>query len=545
MMKLTIFAISLMACTQLSAADLTLKIKHRYLNFPISHRMDRKKMVMKVKNKEYCRFVIRLAEDNPDYWVFQDVSDLMGKSITFSYEGSDKALAQIRQEDAPHDAAEIYHEAERPQYHFTTKRGWINDPNGLVYADGKYHLYYQHNPYERDWENMHWGHAVSTDLLHWDEKPDALHPDSIGTIFSGSAVVDVANTSGFAKKKGQQPIVALYTADHPKYQRQCVAYSLDGGTTFTKYAGNPVIDSHAKWQSHDTRDPFVFWYQPKQRWVIVLNERDGHSIYNSTDLKHWEYKSHVTGFWECPGLFELPVEENPSERLWVMWGASGTYMVGHFDGETFTPVTPKQSNQNGSAYAAQVFNCLPTADSRVIKMVWGRLTFDGAPFNGFMLLPQRQTLHKTALGYQLYSYPVKETERLFTKVAEADNMSVDKANELMAPFKDNDMLHIRATLHFTYATDGGLSYRGQRLVNYDLNGNRLNGDFYAKATPTSTDLDIDVYIDRSVVEVYADNGAFSYSIKRNVNSKNPEGYRFWGNQIQVKHLEVSRAQSIW
>ena len=178
-------------------------------------------------------------------------------------------------------------------------------------------------------------------------------------------------------------------------------------------------------------------------------------------------------------------------------------------------------------------------------MVWGRLTFDGAPFNGFMLLPQRQTLHKTALGYQLYSYPVKETERLFTKVAEADNMSADKANELMAPFKDNDMLHIRATLHFTYATDGGLSYRGQRLVNYDLNGNRLNGDFYAKATPTSTDLDIDVYIDRSVVEVYADNGAFSYSIKRDVNSKNPEGYRFWGNQIEVKHLEVSRAQSIW
>lgn len=527
------------------AADVKLKINKKYINFPVSHKMERKAMTLSVKGQDPCRFVIRLAEGEPDYWVFRDVSALKGKTVTLSYEGSEAAMAKIYQDDRIADEDEIYKEKYRPQYHFTTRRGWINDPNGLVFYNGSYHMFYQHNPMERDWENMHWGHTVSTDLVHWQEQPLALHPDTIGTMFSGSAVIDYNNTAGYNGRNGKPAMVVFYTADRPEYERQCMAYSLDEGRTFTKYEGNPVVDSHEKWQTHDTRDPKVFWYAPGKHWVMVLNERDGHSIYNSTDLKHWTFQSHTTGFWECPELFELPVDGNNNNKKWVMWGASGTYMIGSFDGKAFTPDGPKLCNLNGSAYAAQVFNNIPEADGRVIKMAWGRISFDDMPFNGCMLLPQEQLLRTTNSGVRLVSRPVKEVEQLFDKVYSGENLTAIQANDIMKRFDGNDVLRIHATLHLTYSTDAGFSYRGQRLVSYDLNGNRLNGEFYASDKPGSMDLDADIYVDRGIVEVYIDGGLFSYSMKRDVKSTNPEGYVFWGNNLELKNLEVYTVKSIW
>ncbi|MGM9704566.1 MAG: glycoside hydrolase family 32 protein [Prevotella sp.] len=531
--------------TAMQAADIKIKITKKYINFPISHKVDRKPMVLSVKGQDPCRFVIRLAEGEPDYWTFRDVSALKGKTVTLSYDGSEAALTKIYQDDRIAGEDEIYNEKYRPQYHFSTRRGWINDPNGLIYYKGKYHMYYQHNPMERDWENMHWGHTVSTDLVHWQEQPVAMHPDSVGTIFSGSAVIDYDNTAGFNGKNGEPALIAYYTAEHPKAQRQCMAYSLDEGQTFTKYSGNPVIDSHEKWQSHDTRDPKVFWYAPGKHWVMVVNERNGHSIYNSTDLKNWTYESHITGFWECPELFQLPVDGNPNNKKWVMWGASGTYMIGSFDGKKFTPELPKLCNLNGSAYAAQVFNNIPESDGRVIKMAWARVSFDDMPFNGCMLLPQEQILRTTNSGLRLVSRPVKEVDQLFDKVYSGGNLTAQQANDIMKRFDGNDVLRIHAKLHLTYATDAGFSYRGQRLVSYDMNGNRLNGEFYATDEPGSMDLDADIYVDRGVVEVYIDGGLFSYSMKRDVKSTNPEGYVFWGNNLELKNLEVYNVKSIW
>ena len=314
-----ILFLCLISPLSLIAGEIDFKITKQYLNFPISQRMDRKTMKLSVKGQQICTFVIRLAEDKPDYWVFQDVSAWKGKKVHLTFDGSNKALLQIQQSDTIFGQSKMYRETDRPQYHFTTRRGWINDPNGLVYFQGKYHLFYQHNPYERDWENMHWGHAVSSDLLHWEEWPDALHPDSLGTIFSGSAVIDYENTAGY--QVGKKPaMIAFYTADKGDFERQCMAYSNDEGLTFTKYKSNPVIDSHDKWQSHDTRDPKVFWYKPGNHWVLVLNERNGHSIYNSNDLKNWTFESHITGFWECPELFELPVDGDKNHTKWVIWG---------------------------------------------------------------------------------------------------------------------------------------------------------------------------------------------------------------------------------
>jgi len=476
--------------------------------------------------REQCHFVIRLAQGEPDYWVFRDVNEWKGKVVTLSYDGDKEALQRISQGDTWPGQDSVYAESLRPRYHFTTQRGWINDPNGLVYdrTRGEYHLFYQHNPYEREWENMHWGHAVSTDMLHWKELPDALHPDSIGTMFSGSALMDYDNAAGFniparKDKHGriiepeQVAMIVYYTADSPEAERQCMAYSLDGGRTFTKYPGNPVIDSHKEWDSHDTRDPKIFKYADNH-YVLVLNERDGNTIYRSSDLKTWQAMSHITGFWECPELFPLnnPQGNNPTDSLWVMWGASGTYMLGHFDGETFTPSSPKQINLNGTAYAAQCFNCLESSEK--IKIAWGRISFPNMPFNGCMLLPQRQELRSTPSGPRLYSRPIDSVEKLFTQVYDGGNMSMREANQLLRQYADDDALRIRATLNLTYATDASLHYRGQPLFAYDMNSNRLQGDFYVNPQhPDAMDIDLDLFIDGTIVEGFVDEGAFSYSLQ--------------------------------
>lgn len=544
--KLSLVAISfVLAMASADGAERSIKINRQYLNFPVSHSLERKAMTFTVDGRKESRSVIRLAEGAADYWTFRDVSQLRGKTIKITYEGSQKALDNIVLADSIMGGSMIYHESSRPQYHFTTRRGWINDPNGLIFYRGKYHMFYQHNPYERDWENMHWGHTVSTDLIHWDEQPLALHPDEIGTMFSGTAVIDYSNTSGFGRGKDNPAFVVFYTADSPSAQRQCMAYSLDEGRTFTKYEGNPIIDSHEKWQSHDTRDPKVLWYAPGKHWSMVLNERDGHSIYTSSNLKDWTYQSHLTGLWECPELFELPVEGNPSERKWVMWGASGTYMVGDFDGKVFTPITPKQQNLIGSAYAAQTFSNIPQSDGRVIKMAWSRLGFGDAPFNGLMLLPQEQVLVRTHFGgWQLLSRPARETESIFTLAEQGENLTADQANALLSRH-NSDLLRIRFTIELTYAIDAGLSYNGQRLVDYDMNSNRLNGQFYAPDVPGSMLLTVDVYVDRSVVEVYADGGRMSDSFSLKSPAANTDGYRIFGKDVKVKKLEVYNASSIW
>ena len=223
--------------SEAQTAERSLKISGKYLNFPISHKTDRAKMTFRVPGEPDLSVVARLAGEDADYWVFRDVSSLEGKTVTILYEGSADALDKIYQSDEPEGHETMYHEKNRPQFHFTTRRGWINDPNGLIYHNGEYHLFYQHNPYEREWENMHWGHAVSRDLIHWKELPDALYPDSLGTMFSGSAVIDYGNTAGF-NRRNKPAMVAAYTAAGQDRQTQCIAYSLDDGRTLTKYGGN-------------------------------------------------------------------------------------------------------------------------------------------------------------------------------------------------------------------------------------------------------------------------------------------------------------------
>jgi sucrose-6-phosphate hydrolase SacC (GH32 family) len=530
------------------AAEVTMKVKCRYLNIPISHQTDRHRLTFQSKGIDTLSVEARLAVSNPDYWVFKDVSAYRGQSLRIVYDGPAEALARVFQADTIVGEAMMYREANRPLYHFTTRRGWINDPNGLVWHDGEYHLYYQHNPYEREWGNMHWGHAVSRDLLHWQELNDALYPDALGTMFSGSAVVDTDNTSGFAGKvRGKQgiqpPMVFAYTNDGA-WETQCIAYSLDHGRTLQKYQnGRPVIDSHERWQSHDTRDPRLFWYAPGSHWVMVLNERNGHSIYTSSNLRDWTYQSHITGFWECPDLFELPVDGDPTRTLWVMYGASGTYMLGHFDGRVFTPTAGKYRYATGSIYAAQTITGTP--DGRRIQIGWGRIGHPGMPFNGMMLLPTELTLRTTPDGPRLFSQPVREVQNLLHRQFSSDSdLTEQQANEHLRTLPTDAGLHLRARLSLSYATSAGLRLNGQNIVDYDTNQNTLNGQFFSPLTPGSLDLDLEVYIDRTSVEVFVDGGLYSYSFERHL-SDNHDGLQFWGRETTVHNLQVDTVDCIW
>jgi sucrose-6-phosphate hydrolase SacC (GH32 family) len=262
------------------------------------------------------------------------------------------------------DPPDFYREPFRPQFHFTPEKNWMNDPNGLVYYEGEYHLFYQFNPFGNQWGHMSWGHAVSPDMVHWKHLPLALSEEDGVMIFSGSAVVDCNNTSGFGKN-GKPPMVAIYTgmriADGRQFQ--CIAYSNDKGRTWTKYAGNPVIDIN----SSNFRDPKVQWYEPAKEWIMTVSLSAEHKVrfYSSKDLKNWSLESEfgptgaTSGVWECPDLYELPVN-GTKERRWVLavnmnpgsvaGGSGGQYFIGQFDGKRFT-VDPGCPMKATPAYA--------------------------------------------------------------------------------------------------------------------------------------------------------------------------------------------------
>jgi fructan beta-fructosidase len=526
------------------AGEISIQVSKRYLNFPISHGVDQSKMIFSVDGTPELEFMIRLAPSEADYWVFYDVSSLAGKEMKISYSGDPAGLSKIYQDDVISGQDSLYKESNRPQIHFSSRRGWNNDPIGLVYFEGEYHLFYQHNPFEREWQNMSWGHAVSKDLIHWEELPLALLPDSLGLMFSGTAVIDYENTSGFGRD-GIPPMIAIYTVDSPDNERQCIAYSLDKGRTFTKYEGNPVIDSKEKWNTKDLRDPAVFWHKPSKSWIMVLYERDGNSIYTSSNLKEWQYQSHITGFFECPQLFEVAVDGNQNKKKWVMYGASGTYMIGSFDGKTFKPESGKHYYGNGAIYAAQTFTNIPESDGRRIQIGWGRIVHPGMPFKHMMLLPTELTLKTTKDGIRMFNTPVKEVEILQENERSWNGLDAAKASGLLQEYKDETSFRIRTTIKLSHSTEAGLSLYGQPLLRYDMNYNQINGLFYSPEDMTSMEISADIIVDKTSVEVFIDGGAFSYALERKTVQGNTDGFKFFGNRIEVKDLKICKMKSIW
>ncbi|QLE03073.1 glycoside hydrolase family 32 protein [Galbibacter sp. BG1] len=320
----------------------------------------------------------------------------------------------------------------RPNFHFTPPSGWMNDPNGLVYNDGTYHLFYQHYPDSIVWGPMHWGHATSEDLLNWENKPIAIYPDSLGYIFSGSAVFDKNNTSGLGAKE-TPPLVAMFTYHDPigekeganNYQTQGIAYSTDNGKSWKKYKGNPVVGND---NMKDFRDPKVFWNEETKNWILLLVAGDHLKIYNSNNLIDWkllsefgrEKGSHV-GVWECPDLFKLKVGETDEEK-WVLLisvnaggpnrGSATQYFVGDFDGEKFTSAQKdtRWLGWGADNYAGVTYNNVP--DNKRIFIGWMNNWMYGqetptSTWRSAMTLPRELSLSKINDEYTLMNYPVE------------------------------------------------------------------------------------------------------------------------------------------
>lgn len=279
-----------------------------------------------------------------------------------------------------------YCEPHRPQYHFSPPFGWTNDPNGLVYFEGEYHLFYQYNPDDINWGPMHWGHAVSKDMIHWQNLPIALEPDELGTIFSGSVVVDEKDTSGFFG--GSAGLVAIFT-HHGEYEQQSIAYSTDKGRTWVKYEGNPVITNEKTKAYKDFRDPKVFWYAPGNTWIMILGGGI-FRIYKSDNLREYELVSTLGVFEEFLDLFELCVDGDPNNKKWVLSLAGYGYFIGEFNGTDFVIESEYINADHGFSWqAAYSFNNLPDKD-RCVWLAWMKDASKAPPIRGDAICPYRE-----------------------------------------------------------------------------------------------------------------------------------------------------------
>ena len=350
----------------------------KYLLLPVQEKEENAHIaVLDGRNEMVKRLNVRLAVDKVDYYVPFEIKQAQLLDITFQGErrttGAVKDFACWKEMKYSDTFDTTNREKFRPAYHHTPLYGWMNDPNGLFYKDGVWHLYYQYNPYGSQWENMTWGHSTSKDLVHWDAQPSAIEADWLGAIFSGSAIVDRENTAGF----GRNAVIAMYTSAGAA-QTQSIAYSTDGGVTFTKYAGNPVITYNAP----DFRDPKVFWHEQTQRWIVVLAVGQEVQFYSSTNMKKWKYESSFgrqygnhDGVWECPDMlcfgekWVLLLNINPGGPF---GGSATQYFVGSFDGHTFvsedSPSETKWMDYGKDHYATVTFHNAP--DGRIVALPW-------------------------------------------------------------------------------------------------------------------------------------------------------------------------------
>jgi len=523
------------------------RISNRYLNIPIKNGAAKREVTTLVDGKVIVKNTIELAESDPDWWAFMDVGEWSGKTVTIRVDKlreDSPALKMIGQGNEIQGAGNLYQEPLRGRFHFSARRGWLNDPNGMVWHDGIYHLFFQHNPYGWAWGNMHWGHAVSRDMVHWKELPEALAPDEMGPMFSGGAVVDWNNSSGFGKP-GKPPIVLFYTASgNPTVQ--CIAHSNDG-VTFTKYPGNPIL----KQVTPGNRDPKVIWHEPTKKWVMTLYvEIDGiHTIqfYNSDDLKNWNHLSRVDHLFECPEFYELPVDGDPAKSKWVITAASGEYLVGSFDGKAFKAESPKLPGFYGNVcYAAQTFSDIPKEDGRRIQIGWLRADTPGMPFNQSMSIPRELKLVSTPDGPRQTLTPVKELETLRVKSHSTGSRELAPGDANPLDGIKADLVELRADIEPRDADDVTWKIRGATLTWRKANSELEVNGHKAPAPLKDGRLRLIAFCDRQVLEVFASDGLTYLPVcflpkPGDLNI----GMESKGGACRIHTLEVHELKSAW
>ncbi|MBD2755888.1 glycoside hydrolase family 32 protein [Spirosoma validum] len=443
--------------------------------------------------------------------------------------------------------ADAQSERYRPQFHFSPKAHWINDPNGMVYYKGTYHLFCQYHPESSVWGPMHWIHATSKDMVHWQEQPIALYPDSLGYIFSGSAVVDVNNTSGFGKN-GQVPLVAIFTHHNSKLEKtqpeqvqyQSLAYSLDEGKTWTKYAGNPVLKNPG---ITDFRDPKVRWYEPQKKWIMTLATKDRVTFYSSPDLKKWARESDFGsdagahgGVWECPDLF--PLKHNGKD-VWVLIvninpggpnkGSAAQYFLGDFDGKNFNAYSKqtKWMDYGTDNYAGVTFS---NTGNRVVLMGWMNnwqyaRDVPTPKWRGATTIPRELGLKEANKELYLTSTPIKELDVLDGKITSLTNVDVKGSSDLTAKTGgkyDTFKLTLSAPATNDFSVVLANEQGNELVIGYDKSANTyyidrtksgktdFEKDFGKRMTAPrlSTDktISLTLFIDVASAELFADDG---------------------------------------
>jgi fructan beta-fructosidase len=447
-------------------------------------------------------------------------------------------------------------EQHRPLFHFTPPAKWMNDPNGMVYYKSEYHLFYQYYPDSTVWGPMHWGHAVSKNLVDWQHLPIALYPDVNGCIFSGSAVVDVQNTSGFGQKGGEKPLVAIFTyhdfkgekADRSDFQTQGIAYSTDRGRTWTKYTGNPVLKNPG---IRDFRDPKVFWHEASGHWVMILAAKDRVHFYRSKDLKTWTFSSAFGekegahgGVWECPDLFPMTVK-GTKQTKWVLIGnigggapngGSGTqYFTGDFDGQVFKNDNPPDKilwfDYGKDNYAGVTWSDSPDGRRTLIGWMsnwqYAQVVPTGT-WRSAMTLPRTLSLHATTEGLRLFQVPIKETQQLRGQKTTLSKTDIKTQQDIDRQSVAKEIL-LTFDLSATTASDVGVTLYNDRqekvTIGYETGTKRFYIDRtqsgkttfseafrvrqYAPRQSQNPILTLHLWIDIASVELFADEGSLA------------------------------------
>lgn len=494
------------------------KVDQPYLHLPVKNGATMRRMTLAVGGKTVREFDIELATDGkPDWVAFAEVGAFRGKELvvqTVLPSDSTALNGLVLAADVP-DADKLYKEKHRPLFHFTSRRGWLNDPNGLVYHNGEWHLFYQHNPFGVEWGNMHWGHAVSKDLVRWQELGEALYPKSYGDwAFSGSAVVDKGNTSGWGTKE-KPPLVLAYTSTG---RGECMAYSTDDGRSWAEYDKNPVV-------KHQGRDPKLVWYEKGKHWVMaVYDEADGRqwiAFYTSPDLKAWTFASRIDGFYECPDLFPLDLWSPGAKQdvtKWLLYGADGKYLTGDFDGKTFKPdVKEKKRLWYGDFYAAQTYDNAPAGmhgRPRRVQVGWTRgAKFPGMPFGQQMTVSIELVLVDVGDGLRLIAGPVGlDGLRDGPPAFDQPRGEIRTVADRLTLADGLDAFELYAAVSPVDRGGFALEVRGTKIV-YDPAKKTLTcRDLTAPVQVASGFLTLRVLVDRGSVEVFADDGKVAMSL---------------------------------
>jgi len=519
---------------------------HRYLKIPIKNGAPKRNIELWSGKDKIRWFDAELADSVFDWIAYLDIEKWKGQQLKVVTNASDKEIRlfnPLTQNDTD-DNTNVYVEAGRGQFHFSAKRGWLNDPNGLVFFNGQYHLFFQHNPYGTSWGNMHWGHAVSADLVHWKEIGEALYPDESGVMFSGGAVVDSSNTA--------KPMALFYTAAEKSWG-QGLAYSLDG-QKFEKMPQHILAKI-----TTGNRDPKVIWHAGSQHWVLVLYVEDEHEqhtmqLFTSKDMKEWTFASKIKGgrgndryLFECPELFELAVDGNPKNKKWVLTGANSQYAIGNFDGKLFLPEVERLFSQYGrDYYAAQTFSNEPKG--RRIEIGWWRTHTNqgGSAFNQSMSIPMELKLRTTEKGIRLFREPVVELQKLRKEKHSVRGKKVNASlPNVLQGFK-NELAEVNLVIDPQSAKNIQINVRGLAM-NYNVLTEELVVDNVRAQVPLrNKKLAFKLFVDRTGLELFAQDGEvympINYNFDRNELTYELTAYQ---GEALLESADLYTLKNIW